>query len=54
VSIDVNQSLLLGAILADGLPGGTIPAAPAEVDKVPDAMTPSDAATIQLAARQRR
>jgi hypothetical protein len=45
-SMDVNQSLLLGAILAGGLPGGSIPAAPAgAADKEAAVSTPTDART---------
>jgi hypothetical protein len=49
----LNQSPLLGAILAGGLAGGSIPAAPAVADTVPAAITPSEART-QAAARKRR
>jgi hypothetical protein len=52
--MEVNQSLLLGAMLAEGLAGGSNPVAPAEADRVPEARTPSDAATIQVAVRERR
>jgi hypothetical protein len=52
--IGVNQSLLLGVILADGLPGGSTPTAPAAAaDKVPADIAPTDART-QAAARKRR
>ena len=54
-SIEVNQSLLLGAIFVGGLAGGSIPAAPAEALKVPAAMTPnSNPITINAGARSRR
>src|SRR3984957_8495313 len=50
----LSQSPLLGAMLAAGLAGGRIPAAPAEAARVPEATTPREAATIQLARRKRR
>src|ERR1700722_2955565 len=50
----LNQSPLLGAMLAAGLAGGRIPAAPAEAARVPEATTPREAATIQLVRRKRR
>jgi hypothetical protein len=51
-SIDVNQSLLLGAMLADGLLGGSTPTAlAAAAEKVPTEITPTDART-QTTARK--